>query len=75
MVDAAQRKTPDRAKAWTGRVQQLVAEWRAKAEPMLASDAVPMRPERICREITAGAAGERRAWSPTPGTPACGPGR
>lgn len=52
MIDAAARKTPESAKAWTGRVQQLVTEWRAKAEPMLKSDAVPMRPERICREIT-----------------------
>jgi acetolactate synthase-1/2/3 large subunit len=52
MVGAAERRSPDRAKAWTGRVQQLAAEWRAKAEPMLKSDAVPLRPERICREIT-----------------------
>jgi len=52
MVDAAERRSPDRAQAWTGRVQQLAAEWRAKAEPMLKSDAVPLRPERICREIT-----------------------
>lgn len=52
MADAAQRKEPASAKAWTGRVQQLVSEWRAKMEPMLKSDASPMRPERICREIT-----------------------
>jgi acetolactate synthase-1/2/3 large subunit len=52
MADMAQRKAPETAKAWTGRVQQLVADWRAKAEPMMKSDAVPMRPERICREIT-----------------------
>ena len=51
MADMAQRKTPETAKAWTGRVQQLVTEWRAKAEPMLASDAVPLRPERLCREL------------------------
>jgi len=51
MCDAAQRKSPESAKAWTGRVRELVAEWRAAAEPMLASDAIPMRPERICREI------------------------
>jgi len=51
MCDAAQRKAPEIAQAWTGRVQALVAEWRAKAEPMLASDAVPLRPERICREL------------------------
>jgi acetolactate synthase-1/2/3 large subunit len=52
MADAAKSKDAAGAKAWTGRVQQLVAEWRAKFEPMLASDATPMRPERICREIT-----------------------
>jgi acetolactate synthase I/II/III large subunit len=52
MIDAAQRKNPDNSKAWTGRVQQLVSEWRAKAESMMKSDAVPMRPERICREVT-----------------------
>ena len=52
MIAAAQRKTPESAKTWVGRVQQLVAEWRAEAEPMLNSEAVPMRPERICREIS-----------------------
>ena len=51
MADMAQRKAPETVKAWTGRVQLLVAEWRAKMEPMLASDAVPLRPERICREL------------------------
>jgi len=51
MADLAQRKAPETAKAWTGRVQQLVAEWRAKSEPMLASDVVPLRPERLCREL------------------------
>jgi acetolactate synthase-1/2/3 large subunit len=51
MCDAAQRKSPESARPWTGRVRELVAEWRAAAEPMLASDAIPMRPERICREI------------------------
>jgi acetolactate synthase-1/2/3 large subunit len=49
MVDGAQRKPS--GSAWTRRAQQLVGEWRANMEPMLASDAVPMRPERICREI------------------------
>ncbi len=52
MIEAAQRKSPDSAKAWTSRVQQLVSEWRAEAEPMLNSNAVPMRPERLCREIS-----------------------
>ncbi len=37
---------------WTRRVQQLAGEWRAEAAPLCNSDAVPMRPERICKEIT-----------------------
>ena len=37
---------------WTNRVHQLVGEWRAEAEPLLNSDASPIRPERICKEIT-----------------------
>ena len=52
LIELVERKSPDAAKAWTGRVQQLVAEWRAEHEPMLNSDAVPMRPERICKEIS-----------------------
>jgi len=52
MAEVAQRRSPESARAWNGRVHELVAEWRSKAEPMMKSDAVPMRPERICREIT-----------------------
>jgi acetolactate synthase I/II/III large subunit len=52
MVDAASKKPAQSAAAWTARVQQLVAEWRAAAETMRNSDAVPLRPERICKELT-----------------------
>ena len=37
---------------WLDRVRQLVVQWRAYAEPLRNSDAVPIRPERICKEIT-----------------------
>ena len=37
---------------WIRRVQAFVQEWRESAEPMANSDAVPMRPERLCRELT-----------------------
>jgi acetolactate synthase I/II/III large subunit len=37
---------------WLGRVRQLVKAWREEEAPLLSSDAVPIRPERICREIT-----------------------
>jgi acetolactate synthase I/II/III large subunit len=52
MAEAGQGKTPEAAKAWTARVRDLVTEWRANAEKMRQSDAIPMRPERICKEIT-----------------------
>ena len=52
MIDVAQRKSPEAAKAWTSRVQQLVAKWRAENEPNRSSDAVPIRPERLCKEIS-----------------------
>ena len=37
---------------WLRRVHQLVQEWREEMRPNLNSDAVPMRPERICKELT-----------------------
>ena len=38
--------------AWTGRVRSLVDAWRAEFDVLLGSGAVPIRPERLCREIT-----------------------
>ena len=38
--------------AWTARVRELVDQWRAEFDDLLKSDAVPIRPERLCREIT-----------------------
>ncbi len=37
---------------WVGRAQELVREWRAEVAPLANSDAAPMRPERLCKEIT-----------------------
>lgn len=44
-VDAAQRPQ------WTARLAELVAEWRAYIAPNCNSDATPIRPERICKEL------------------------
>ena len=38
---------------WVARTQQLSTEWRREKEPLLSSDAVPIRPERLCREVQA----------------------
>jgi acetolactate synthase-1/2/3 large subunit len=50
LIDAVQ-PVEGTTKAWVGRVQELVAEWRKAFEPKLNSDAVPIRPERICKEV------------------------
>ena len=51
LIDAV-KATEGATRAWVQRVQQLVAEWREKAKPKLLSEAVPIDPARICREIT-----------------------
>jgi len=38
--------------AWLARVGQLVDEWKSSFEELRASDVVPIRPERLCREIS-----------------------
>ncbi len=38
--------------AWVSQVQELSAAWYAEAEPMMSSDAVPVRTERLCRELS-----------------------
>ena len=38
--------------AWRSRIIALVKEWDAQYEPSLSSSETPIRPERICREIT-----------------------
>ena len=52
MIDAAPRRSPETTAQWTQRVQQFVAGWRAENAPMRNSDASPIRPERICKEIS-----------------------
>ena len=38
---------------WLRRVRQLVTEWRSEVSPLRDSDASPMCPERLCKELTA----------------------
>jgi acetolactate synthase-1/2/3 large subunit len=52
MLAAADRSTAPLRKGWTARVQALAADWRAEMAGALASDAMPIRPERICAELT-----------------------
>ena len=61
-VRASLRKMIDNATAapppgglhgeWVERVQQLVSDWRDDVAPRATSDELPMRPERLCKELT-----------------------
>jgi acetolactate synthase-1/2/3 large subunit len=37
---------------WLGRCQQFIKAWREEHEPLMKSEQVPLRPERICRELS-----------------------
>ncbi|MDH3287223.1 MAG: thiamine pyrophosphate-binding protein [Betaproteobacteria bacterium] len=52
MLDAATKDSVGKRAPWLARVRQLVEEWRASVADKLNSDAIPMRPERVCLEIT-----------------------
>ena len=38
-------------KDWLSYIRQMVSEWRSEAQSLLNSDATPIRPERLCKEI------------------------
>jgi acetolactate synthase I/II/III large subunit len=44
--------TSGRRKAWVEQAQSICRDWREKYAAALASDAVPVRPERLCAELT-----------------------
>lgn len=52
MLEAAAGSGGAARAPWLAQVRGHVGEWRAAAAANLDSDAVPMRPERVCREIT-----------------------
>jgi acetolactate synthase-1/2/3 large subunit len=52
MLAHADRATASKRKAWVGEVQKICGEWRDKYKDALQSDAVPIRPERLCHELS-----------------------
>ncbi|HEX7075342.1 MAG TPA: thiamine pyrophosphate-binding protein [Hyphomicrobiaceae bacterium] len=48
---AGEASLPDFA-AWRGRWSELVASWKKQAAPILASEAEPIRPERLTSELS-----------------------
>jgi len=52
MLAGADRTSVGKRKAWIEETRKICAEWREKYQPLLTSDAVPIRPERLCAELT-----------------------
>src|SRR6266566_4277154 len=52
MLATADRASAGKRKAWVEAAQKICKEWSAKYQAALSSDAAPIRPERICAELT-----------------------
>jgi acetolactate synthase-1/2/3 large subunit len=52
MLKAADRGSAGKRKPWIAEAQKICAEWRDKYKSALTSDAVPIRPERLCHELS-----------------------
>jgi acetolactate synthase-1/2/3 large subunit len=52
MLKYADRASAGKRKPWIEQCRKYRDEWTQKYRPILASDAVPVRPERMCDELT-----------------------
>jgi acetolactate synthase I/II/III large subunit len=52
MLAQAERGSAGKRKNWIAEAQTICAEWQKKYQPALTSDTVPIRPERLCHELT-----------------------
>jgi acetolactate synthase-1/2/3 large subunit len=52
MLTQTNAESAARRAAWTARAGEIVGEWRDAYSELFESDVVPMRPERICKELT-----------------------
>jgi acetolactate synthase-1/2/3 large subunit len=52
MIAAADRASAGKRKPWIEHAAAVSAEWRAKYASLMASGAVPIRPERLCGDLT-----------------------
>jgi acetolactate synthase-1/2/3 large subunit len=52
MLAACDRGSAGKREAWIAQAQKIRGEWHEKYKAALNSDAVPVRPERLCNELT-----------------------
>ena len=52
LLEEAPANSGERRRGWLQRVQAVAAEWQDEYRPQLESDVVPLRPERLCHDLT-----------------------
>ena len=52
LLDASGTEKPVNREGWLNQVRQLVRDWREQVAKQYESDASPLRPERLCAELT-----------------------
>jgi acetolactate synthase-1/2/3 large subunit len=52
LIDAVPHSASSARKEWVDRARSIVAQWRGENAEMRDADVAPIRPERICREIS-----------------------
>jgi acetolactate synthase-1/2/3 large subunit len=52
MLAAADPSSAAKRKGWIAETRAICAEWQDKYAPLMASDAAPIRPERLCAELS-----------------------
>src|SRR5690606_13453656 len=52
MLQNLDRSSAAARAGWVREAQGIYEDWRREYAPLLSSDAVPIRPERICAELT-----------------------
>lgn len=52
LIEAADPPSAATHQAWVARAEHLAGRWREESAELMGSDAVPIRPERLCRDLT-----------------------
>lgn len=52
LIRAADGQSSGMRSAWVARIQSLTREWREEWAPLMDSNVEPIRPERLCRDLT-----------------------
>ena len=52
MLEHADKASAKKRDVWTAEVRAVCRDWLVQYKPVLESDAVPIRPERICHDLT-----------------------